>query len=291
MRVFKRGYYELLEEINADSEEYSPVISVLRRRLGWREQVTQKASKVPAESISIDYQLRLFREQYPKGFQGAKWAKEKRGIDTTRRLKRHRDVAIVEARQLLARARLMKLLEQEQYGEIIEAMLEVGDTTDLIAKSKLKVLQNLSEESTKRLSEQLFDFLHGEEQLGIRFERFVDTLARTTKKRPTWQLATVFLALAMPKEHVCVKASAMRSQASGLGRRFTLSSMPNAPKYEHMLKMALTVKEKLEDAELRPRDLLDVYDFMETTLSRKALKKIESMKHGGHTSKQAEKAA
>jgi len=278
LRVFKKGFFELLDKIAVDTDEKKAILATLRRRLGWRENVTVKTVEPAENDSSFDLQVELFLNQYPKGFQDTEWAKERRGIDTTRCLKRHRDVAIVEARKLLSRARLHSLLEEGSHRAVIDAMRAVGDSTDLIAKAKLSPLEEMGDEEAKRLAEQLFELLHGEERLEIRFERFVDTLARSTKKQPTWQLATLFLALFDPKGQLCVKTSTIRAQAMRLGRRFTLSAMPNAPKYDQILSMIADVQRTLEEEGLAPRDLLDVYDFMETTLSRKAERELEALK-------------
>jgi hypothetical protein len=185
LRVFKKGFFKLIDEVEVDSDEKMAVLATLRRRLGWRENVTVKTTKPAVDDVTFDLQVALFLDQYPKGFQDSKWAKEKRGIDTTRCLKRHRDVVIVEARKLLSRAQLISFFEEQRYQAVIDAMRAVGDSTDLIAKAKLSPLEGMGDEETKRLAEQLFELLHGEDRLAIRFERFVDTLGRSTKKQPS----------------------------------------------------------------------------------------------------------
>lgn len=277
LRIFKKGYFGLLEEVAAPPEETAAVVAALRRRLGWSEKVTTKKPKRPVESVPFEHQLVLFRELYPKGFQGSKWAKEKRGIDTTRRLQRHRDIALVETRKLLCRSRMNKLIQEEEFASIIETLLEIGNTTDLVAKSKLKPLEQLDGQGARELSEILFELLHGDKELSILFERLVDVLIRKTGKQPSWQLATVFISLFFPKEQVCVKMPTLRSQASCLGRGLRISAMPNAPTYERVRSIVLDVHQRLMDEGFKPRDLLDVYDFMETTLSPKAMKHIKSM--------------
>lgn len=276
LRVFKKDYFGLLEMSDAPSEDTAPVVAALRRRLGWREQAVPKKPKRSVESVLFEHQLALFRELYPKGFQGSKWAKEKRGIDTTRQLQRHRDMALVQARKLLCRSRMTTLIENEEYGAIIKTLIEIGNATDMIAKSKLRPLEQLHEQGVRELAENLFELFHGDAQLAIRFERFVDALVRTTGKHPSWQLATVFLSLVFPKEQFCVKTPTMRFQAACLGRQLTISAMPNAPMYERLRTMALDVEQRLMAAGYHPRDLLDIYDFMETTLSPKAMKRIEA---------------
>jgi hypothetical protein len=237
----------------------------------------------------------LFRELYPKGFQGSKWAREKRGVDTTRRLQRHRDIALVQARKSLCLSRLSSLIEEEEFSAVVDTAIEVGDSTDMISKGKLRSFENLSPSKAQEFARSLFELLHGDGPLAIRFERFVDVLSRVTGKSPSWQLATVFLALVYPKEQLCVKPPTLRSQAACLGRQKTIASMPHAPMYEQLRAMALDVEKRLRDAGYAPRDLLDVYDFMETTLSAKALKRIEAMNSSEHsptdTSTDGERAA
>lgn len=278
LRVFKKGYFGLLERVDAPLEDTERVAAALRRRLGWREQARMVAPKRSAENVPFEYQLKLFKKIYPKGFNGSKWAKEKRGIDTTRRLQRHRNMSLVEARKHLCRSNLNKHIQNEDFATIIETMLEIGNTTNLVTKSKLRALEQLSEEGTRDIGERVFELLHGEGQFAIRFERFIDALERATGGRPSWQLATVLISLFFPREHVCVKATTLRRQAACIGRRLTISAMPNAPMYERLRTITLDIFQRLRDAGYTPRDILDVYDFMETTLSPKAMKRIEAMK-------------
>jgi hypothetical protein len=277
LRIFKEGFFGLLEEVYAPEEELTPVVGALKRRLGWKEQAKAKKKKKAVEGVAFEHQLALFQELYPKGFQGAKWAREKRGVDTTRRLQRHRDIAHVTTRKSLCLSRLNTLVQEGDFKAIIETMIEIGDTTDLVAKKALKPLEQLSEDALRELGERLFDLLHGDEKVAIRFERFVDVLVRAIGKQPSWQLATVYLALFKPREHICVKTRTARAQAACLGREITISSQPNAQTYKRLLAVTLDVEQRLKDAGLHPRDLLDVYDFMETTLSPKSLKRIQAM--------------
>lgn len=277
LRVFGHGYYELLEEIDVSPEEAAPVLDGLRRRLGWKRQEGTESVHRQFESISCDLQVDLFKELYPKGFSGASWARERRGMDAGRRLKRHRDVAILEATKLLSEDRLTGLVGVGEHAKVVESLREICASSDLIPKSQMLLLERLDDDGGRVLSESLIDFLYGEERLAIRFERFVTTLAKTTRSRPGWELSTVFPALVMPKEHMCIKPRDVRVQVARMAPGLVVPKVPSAPVYLRVLELVTTVRDSLIKKGFQPRDLLDIHDFMADTLSPKALKQMDAM--------------
>jgi hypothetical protein len=153
-------------------------------------------------------------------------------------------------------------------------MRSVCEETDLVTASQLKPLKSVSEDRVSELAEGLNDLLHGDDQLAIRFERFVAALAAATGKKPSWPLATIFLALAQPHEHVIVKPRVVRTQAAALQPGLKVSAVPSAPVYERLRALVVAVGERLASAGQEARDLMDVADFMDETLSPKALEKL-----------------
>ncbi len=270
LRVFKKGYFKLLEAVDQEPEESTSVAQALQRRIGWRQQAPATATRTRVNSVPFEQQIAYFEELYPKGFQGSKWAKEKRGIDSKRRLKRHREEAVIEARNILGQERLRERLDAGESAGVIQSLIALCDETDLITKRQSQPLSKVGEENAQEVAEGLYELLYGEERLAIRFERFVDTLARVTRKKPSWQLATVFLALTQPKDHVCVKPRNFKTQAASMSQGLKVTAVPSAPVYERLRDMAAEVRDQLVEADYRPRDLLDVYDFMDTTLSPKS---------------------
>jgi len=276
LRVFKLGYYDRLVVATTPPEESAKIIAALRRRAGWKEPARTKTKTKEVKAVPVDQQIALFAKLYPEGFGGAKWAADKRGTDTTRRLKRHREASILEAGKLLSKDRLESLGGVGKHDTIVESLREICNGTDLITKTHVQVLDGLDEAGAQKVSEGLMDLLHGDAADGIRFERFVDALARIIGKRPTWQLATIFPALFHPADHICIKPGAMRTQVACAGRPVKISASPDAPTYQKLRDLALAVRDQLVEAGHEPRDLVDVYEFIAVTTTAKALRQMHA---------------
>lgn len=277
LRVFKEGFFDRLEAV-APEGGGEATIEVLTQRLDWKQNASPTTKRRPIETISFGEQLSTFSDLYPKGFQGLLWSKDKRGIDTKRGLKRHRDQGVVQAQRLFAEGRLRALIDAGESAKIIESILELGRGTDLVTKKHLAPLGGVADEAAQELAESLLDLLHGSDSLAIRFERHVVTLARTTGQKPTWPLATLVLALFSPKEYLFIKPTVLKTQAATVSPHLKVTNVPSAPAFERLCELAATVREKLVTKDYRPRDLLDVLDFMSATLAPKVIKAVRSAK-------------
>ena len=95
---------------------------------------------------------------------------------------------------------------------------------------------------------------------------------------PGWELSTALSALLYPSDQVCVHPARFKQQAMWMAPRLEHPKKPDGASYHRYLAMVQGVRDRLVKAGLTPRDLLDVYDFMLTTLTpsaRKLLKKDE----------------
>lgn len=279
LRIIKKGYYELLVEEVLPPEHALGIIETLRRRLGWKDEPVKRASRSRHDVVQLQHQIELFGILYPKRFQGTRWAREKRGIDVPRSLKRHREQAILSAKRFFSKDRLEALITAEKYSLIVDSMREICAETDLVTKAQTSPLMELSESDERDLAKALYELLHNENRLAISFERFVSTLARAGGKSPSWELATVFLALFKPKEHICVRPSTMRKQAMQISSALKVPRVPSAPDYERLRALAEKVRDHHIKAENRPRDLLDIRDFMVVTLTPKSIEQMKTMSH------------
>lgn len=284
-RLFKQGWYHRLEEVDMPQHRAVEIAGRLQRKLGIEIGRTHAPSN---KGIPFDDQLLLFRHQYPDGFADAAWTKQKRGEGCKRRLKRHRDGAIADAQDKLAQERIDAMIAAEQYAEAWNAVLEVLDGTDLITKRQIAPLHKLDDDSVRRLVCLTRDLLWGgAERFKIHFERFVAALSKATRSRTNWQMATVLPALVHPDEHTFIRPTVMRTQASWMAPNLRLSKHPNAPMYMRLRRMMKSVSAELAEAGEAPRDLLDIYDFVWTTLRPKALSQLDEIKTENYTRKEA----
>jgi hypothetical protein len=270
LRVFKEGYYDLLEEVDAPADRAMRVIAELQRKLG----NTAVASSSPARTrpdISFEQQLAVFAIKYPLGFADPRWIDDHRGDpDQGRQLKRHRVPAIATAQQLLSRDALDAAIDQDRASEIHASMVELLGSSDLVSAKQLEPLQELPHERHPTFVSRLRDLLYGEDAYELRFERYVAALALVHAAGPSWQLATALPALALPEQHVCVRPATLRKQAEWMAPRLTFTKTPYGPLCARFDEMAIAVSKQLAEAGLGPVDLLDVFDFMRETLSPSA---------------------
>ncbi|MCB9553181.1 MAG: hypothetical protein H6705_15140 [Myxococcales bacterium] len=227
------------------------------------------APVAPDARVPFDDQLKVFAELFPGGFTDPDYVRQVRHAD--KRRKRHRDPAVADARALLSAERLDALIAAGDGEAALQAVSEVLDRTSVCSARDRRVLDVLPAERRLDFAVALRDLLHGEGAYFDRFTRFIAVVDADPEVRMTWPLATVLPALVHPGEHVVIKQSVFRKQAQWMAPRLSCGKVPNAGLYERLRRMAIAVREKLEAAGHRPRDLFDVYDFIWSTLRPKAL--------------------
>jgi hypothetical protein len=265
LRLFKRGFYRMLQEVDPPIDKRRPVLEHLNRALGRREARMASGGEL---LIPLSEQVALFKEQHPGGFAGEAWTKTMRGVGAKRTLKRHRDSAVKLARKRLSAGALTRLIEAARYDEVLEALSAVLEQTSLVTAAKLKPLREAPAYRRRQIAEALHELLHGEGALEQRFERFVASLGASS-----WELATIPLALVYPESHVCIRPSVFKQQAIWMAPRLQHARQPDARCYGRYLEMARAVSAALEGAGIKPQDLLDVHDFIYATL-RPAARKL-----------------
>jgi len=296
LRVFKDGYYHLLEEM----EDVVDAISIIARLAAKRESARKKEdaksrgsrsgrSSVNVEDLpTIGEQMLVFRSLFPQGFDDPAWIKEHRGGDG-RALKRHRAPAVSRARDSLAQESLDALLEAGQTHSVIERACEVLDKTDLVTKSQVDPLRETGRDS--RLAQAVVDFLYGETDVETRFAMLCRALATATRKPPSWQLATALGSLVHPTDHVCIRPSVFAAQARTMAPRVRASKSPTSAAYVGYIKMARKIDAELRNDGLEPADLLDVHDFIWVTLRPAAREVLERIRAEAAVAAAASKAA
>jgi hypothetical protein len=223
--------------------------------------------------MPFDDQLAVFRAEYPEGFQDPLWIETQRGTGAKKRLSRHRDPAIAQAGVELGAAELQARIAQRELRGVSERALSLMRQTDLVSATELAGLTADDAERHGSLATALAELLHGEMGFVARFDRFLAAFQRAFGRAPGWQLATVLPALVHPGEHICVRPASFREQAKWMAPRLALAKLPSGASYMRCLTMAKLVATKLDEQAERPRDLMDVHDFMRVT-TRPAAKQL-----------------
>ncbi|MGB5813034.1 MAG: hypothetical protein WBG86_21050 [Polyangiales bacterium] len=271
-RSFRPDYWHKMELLEVQVNE-----AVRIDRIARRNQVpapgSGRKSKAPPKKpdISFEQQVAYFMKLYPVGFEDESYIKAERGETGAKSWDRLKDAALERAEEELTQKRLDALIEGgdiDGLHELLHSFLIA--TKGTTQKAEATRFNNLSTDMRAGVGESLRELLYGDRVYSIRLDSFVAAL--DVEGGPTWPLATLLQALVYPAEHMFVKPTFMKKQALILDIDPKYDTTPNATTYEQFLQAARKTKELLEEAGQRPRDLWDVYTFVNKTLSPKAIK-------------------
>ena len=139
-------------------------------------------------------------------------------------------------------------------------------------------LEAIDEEGAEELVDALRAMLYGHLGVADRTEQLVDVLTRTTGKPPSWCLTTTLPALTDPQRFAYIRRTTIVEQAKALAPGLRVATSADGQQYEVMLSMMASARDRLTAAELSPRDMLDVYDFMYITLAPSAKQRLAALK-------------
>ena len=277
VREFKVGS-KLIRRV-ASTERNRDTVRALRQRLrvleAKRRQRRTMRRAVRRASHALEPQVRVLQDSYEDGFAGNSWVVKMRGHGAKRRLKRHRTPALLGAKQRLDQLILDSLVAKEDWATVQTLLIDAIEATNLVTKRQLTPLRKMTGNARRELAESVHALLYGDSPFEGRFNRFVAACKGPRGKEPPWELVTAPLALVFPNEHVCVHPKTFAIQAQRLEMRHVVSDAPRAAQYRHWLAVAKGVAEACRDHRLRPKDLLDVRDFIQVTLSGQALKRVK----------------
>jgi hypothetical protein len=271
LRIFKDGYFHLMKETDVPADRIATLIDSARQLVA-ADRPAAAPSRSKRRGVTFDEQVTYFLANFPGGFAGDAWRAEHRAADG-RKLKRHREPTIERASKLLSAESLDGILE----GDIDKGLTKISKlfaSTDLVPAAQARALAGADEPNARALISALRNLLWGEGAYGTRFSAWTEALTKVAGEAPTWMMATVPAAIVHPKDHLCVRATALRAQASSMAPRLRLSATPHPSLYDRALSMAIRVRDRLTEREQPPADLLDVHDFIRFTLSPRARKAI-----------------
>lgn len=268
-RAFAKGYVQLLEPVDRTDPELDVerTLEKLMRAVGVSE-VRQRMMKRGAgttEAVPLDDQIRRFKEAYPKGFMDPKWIVESRGDGAKRRVKRHRTPSITDAQRILGRDRMKKLRDEGRSTALWDGIVAILRKSDLVSmKNDVRPAENMSAGDQVEAVRRLYDLLYEDGPMQPKYDQWIASL-KIDGKSPSWGLATAIPALVQPDRHMPVRVAKARKQAKWMAPKLKVGREPVGRVYGSLVTMALAVKTSLEREGLKPRDLIDVADFINAT--------------------------
>jgi hypothetical protein len=283
LRTIAEPYYALLKLSQTPADE---VVETFQRQLS-RMNVTERREAFGSSErtrFSLDEQAQLLLGQFTGGFTGEAWTQKQRGSGVKKRLKRHRDPAVTEAKEVLNPTKLKDASIQGTHRGLWTRIGEMLRGTDLVPVSEVKELQGSLDRVGPALTKAFSDLLEAPlssepqavKEFNACFSEFVKELTHLFKgKKPSWAMATAMLALVDPVEHYCVHRGSLQQQAKWMKQAAVRSDKPNALDYARARAFAKKVSGRLTELGVLPLDLLDVYDFIRTTTTPTAKKQLE----------------
>ena len=201
---------------------------------------------------------RKFLEYFPAGFHDPDY----RELERDYKVETHRRWL-----EVLDRAEFRHLLRAHEYLEIASRAIRVEQRSrhSMIFSFEKMALRDAvrSPAGAQAFASALFEFLHGPEELEVRFPSWVatlDSLPRRQTRVLTWPLATVFGFIAQPKDHFFFKPTVTREAFRRCGLPLDYASRPSWPIYKALLDGVRKVRRDIVD--LRPRDMIDMQSFL-----------------------------
>ncbi len=276
LRVLRQGFYSLMLEVDPPQEAGSLLRGLRRLAQQGAEAAAAPAERKPTLASRMPWsdQLVIFRAMYPEGFEDDQWVADCRGLPTSRRLKRHREVVIKDAQELLTEEKLAEAQDNNQHAEMIASLRALLGATNLVGARYVEALGGLNPERTISFTDGIRELLYGPRKFGARFGHWLDVHKVCLGGKVSWGAATVLPALVFPDKHVCVHKTAFLAQAGELGPGGSYSKSPTLVGYASMQTLAQEAAERLRGEGMEPRDLIDVRDFIEVTLRPSAIKHL-----------------
>lgn len=264
VRVFKKGFYEMMIPAPTPSDGSADELRALILAGG----SGKKGEIIP----SVSDQLVLFLAEYPNGFAGDTWQDTHRGqhVEGSRRLKRHRDLSIADAREQLSHERITELLSTGNHTGIRDALVEVLAATDLVPGAQVNALRETRPTRELSLAIQAISL----DPENANFKALQTALVTAQGPANSWQILTAPLSLLAPSKHICVRPNALMAQGKIVMLRFTAPKITEAG-YQRFQEVVRFVQDELTTLGHAPGDLLDMHDFMAITLRPGARAELE----------------
>lgn len=276
VRVFAEPYFSLLQP----AKNPDPMLRYHLREKAFANGVLERSAKDgrgrnARPRPSLDDQVTVFEELYPEGFHGTEWTELTRARLEGRRLKRHRDPAIAEAKERLGAGALRSCIERGEPAEVFQRIVEVVGNTDLATRKQLDVFRSIPVDA--ELADAMVCFVHDIRQGDLAtMARLRGALARHGARVLPWPALTAPRALLWPSDHMCIRPSVIRAQAKLIGEHYKPEQSPSAASYSRCLELGMLVRGHLTKVGFLPRDLFDVAAFMQVTLSSKVKDRLVS---------------
>ncbi|MFO0661167.1 MAG: hypothetical protein U0165_15245 [Polyangiaceae bacterium] len=238
------------------------------------ESASAKPQKVKPEDIPVqgfEEQVEIFRALYPQGFADERYVEERRGVGGAKPTRVERQLLL--ASEVFEKEALRTILIMSRgKGMLVPCRRVLAQEGGLIPVHEgLALSQFLSGvPDDQRFAEEFFSLLFGKSDLAQRIDDFFKTIHASSR---SWGIVSALLSLTSPEVHAPIDSQLMSRQLALAGMPTRIAPVPNGAEYLAVQAAIRSFYVKLMEADLIPRDLLDVHLFAQCTLAPDAKKK------------------
>ena len=192
-----------------------------------------------------------FLKAYPDGFNGEKYKDRERD---------YKDEGHALATELLNQKSFDELLQVKDYDEIITRSLKVVNKLNLLFPNEKMALRDglVQAELKERFALSLYSLLYGTDELAMRFEGWIRTLAAIGADK--WTTATYFLFVIFPDKYMFIKPTITQAVADMCAFNIAYTPGLNWNTYSKVLELSNYLRKEIQA--LEPKDMIDVQSFM-----------------------------
>ncbi|MBV5327170.1 MAG: DUF3553 domain-containing protein [Chlorobium sp.] len=195
-----------------------------------------------------------FLRHFPKGFEDSEYFRHERNY----KLEAH-----VLLQKLLGKEVLNNLIVSGEFTEVSRRAMQLVNKTNLISPFEKMAFSDgvkKTAENEKLLATSLYNLLYGVVPMQERFESFSTCLDALDAAK--WTIATYFLFLAFPEEHMFLKPTVTQHAAELVKAVLNYKPELNWLTYKCLLEFSEYLKDELVSMDMPPRDMIDVQSFM-----------------------------
>jgi hypothetical protein len=200
-----------------------------------------------------------FLAVYPDGCRGEEYVAAER---------KDKDSAAALMAELMSEDALAELIDTENWSEVADRANKVLAATKLVVPSERKLLregltdERLAENFTRSLCNLLYGFGAGEgdqeEGMRRRFERYIEALKDL--KVPKWSVATYFLFMRFPDEHMLLRPTFVQRAATAFRFELRYKAELNWLTYARLMELGRLILKETED--LGAKNMFDVQSYI-----------------------------
>ncbi len=265
---FHRDFYHLIQAVDRPYD----VAKRIYDGIAAMSSTKKRASRSTEKPVSVEEQVTFFKGVFDDGF-GEEYGKEHRGDGRARALKRHRDGLVDAATEHLDEGEIRAALLDGEFSDVVKRATAVLNATDMVAAKERKAFSTVAEEHHEELANAIVGLLYDKGDLQPRFEAWTQALSIAVGA-PSWALVTGLLGARYPQEHLIIDVKTARLQAEWMAAGMTIAIRPSYVQYQRILEMFTNLKGQLGEADLEPKDMLDVVTFAQITLKASARNEI-----------------